>query len=210
MHGIGIDPSNQPFYVMKFIQGETFEQRINGFHQSSLRGIERSLEFRNLLNHFVNACSAIAYAHSRGVIHRDIKPANIMLGKYRETLVVDWGLARVMGSASDRMTAADESLLAPQGSEDSSKTAMGQAVGTPAFMSPEQADGRHDFIDHRTDVYGLGATLYYLLTGEKPFRGTVASVIARVRRGDFPSPRGPPWRASCTRGRLSQGHVVGC
>lgn len=189
VHGVGKDSADQPFYVMKFIQGETFENCIKQFHKSSVKGAKRSLEFRNLLNHFVQSCNAFAYAHSRGVIHRDIKPANIMLGKYREMLVVDWGLARVMDSESVPSVSANESLFATKGSDDSSKTALGQAIGTPAFMSPEQADGRHDIIDHRSDIYSLGVTLYYLLTGQKPFRGSVETVIAQVRRGEFQRPR---------------------
>jgi hypothetical protein len=132
-------------------------------------------------------CNAIAYAHSRGVLHRDLKPGNVMLGKFGETLVVDWGLAKVLDQ-NDAETS--EAPVRPSLSGDSAMTQTGAALGTPAYMSPEQAAGRLDQLGPSSDVYGLGATLYCLLTGQAPFPSAdVGQVLGRARAGDFASPR---------------------
>jgi serine/threonine-protein kinase len=142
------------------------------------------------LNRFVAVCNAIEYAHSRGVLHRDLKPANIMLGKFGETLVVDWGLAKVIG----RMSIAgegDEITLHRSAVQDSNLTQLGSAVGTPAYMSPEQASGRLELLKPASDVYSLGATLYTLLCGKPAFAGTeYPELLRQVARGQFISPRG--------------------
>ena len=133
----------------------------------------------------------VAYAHSRGVIHRDLKPANILLGPYGETLVVDWGLAKVVGrgEAAARAGAA-EATLQPASGSGSSETLPGTALGTPAYMSPEQAEGRLEQVGPLSDVYSLGATLYCLLTGKPPIDETdVGEALRRVQRGEFPPPR---------------------
>jgi len=130
----------------------------------------------------VDVCNATAYAHSRGVLHRDLKPGNVMLGEFGETLVVDWGLAKVVGRAEP---VGGDATLRPSGSG-AGATAAGSTVGTPAFMSPEQAAGRLDELGPATDVYSLGATLYYLLTGQAPVHGDdVAAVLEQVRRGEI-------------------------
>ncbi len=138
-------------------------------------------------------CNAIEYAHSRGVLHRDLKPGNIMLGKYGETLVVDWGLAKALGATSESATpksADDEMPLVPFSGSGTDSTLPGAALGTPAYMSPEQALGRLDLLGPPSDVYSLGATLYCLLTGRAPFVDkVVADVLAKVQRGGFPRPR---------------------
>ncbi len=148
----------------------------------------RDLALRKLLRRFMDVCNAIDYAHSRGVIHRDIKPANIIVGKFGETLVVDWGLAKPMGRA-DRGTDSGERLLMPSSASGSSETLPGSALGTPAYMSPEQAEGQLERLGPRSDVYSLGATLYCLLTGQPPFAGDVVDVIRAVQKGDFRPPR---------------------
>ena len=149
-------------------------------------GPSRDLELRKLLRRFLDVCNAIDYAHSRGVIHRDIKPANIILGKHGETLVVDWGLAKAVGRADPSV---GEQTIAPS-SSGSSETMPGSAMGTPAYMSPEQACGDLDRLGPRSDVYSLGATLYCLLTGKPPFEGEdVGEILRKVQRGDFVPPR---------------------
>ena len=133
-------------------------------------------------------CDAIAYAHSRGVLHRDLKPENILLGPYGETLVVDWGLAKMAGRPQG-MARTAEGTLKPESAKTSGGTEAGKAVGTPAYMSPEQAEGRLEELGPATDVYSLGTTLYSILTGQAPYEGKVEEVLLAVPRGDFRRPR---------------------
>jgi serine/threonine protein kinase len=180
-------------YAMRFVQGESLKEAIDRFHAAERPGRdtgERSLALRGLLNRFVAVCNTVAYAHSRGVIHRDIKPANILLGKYGETLVVDWGLAKPFARREAERSSGEETL-APSSGGAEGETQMGQAVGTPAYMSPEQAEGRWDQVGTASDVFSLGATLYALLTGQPPFEGNnQLEVLTKARRCDFPPPRG--------------------
>lgn len=190
VYGFGHYADGRPFYAMRFISGESLRDAIDHFH--SLPSEPRpfhSLPFRALLNRFVAVCNAIEYAHGRGVLHRDLKPANIMLGKYGETLVVDWGLARAQGRSAEESTGDATGVLALSRSG-SAVTEAGSTVGTPAYMSPEQAAGRLDELSPAADVYSLGATLYCLLTGQNPFATlTAREILARVQRGDFLRPR---------------------
>src|SRR5262249_43252047 len=118
----------------------------------------------------------------------DIKPGNIIVGKHGETLVVDWGLAKPLGWVEPGVDSGERTLI-PSSASGSAETLPGSALGTPAYMSPEQAEGDLEHLGPRSDVYSLGATLYYLLTGGPPFAGDAAEVIPRVQRGDFPPPR---------------------
>src|SRR5262249_25421236 len=120
-----------------------------------------------------------AYAHSRGVIHRDLKPANVMLGDFGETLVVDWGLAKVV--SQEDPPAAD--LAAAVGAWGGTPTVVGQAVGTLAFMPPEQARGEHDRVGPHSDVFSLGAILYTALTGKPPYGGDGSEVLRQACEG---------------------------
>jgi eukaryotic-like serine/threonine-protein kinase len=195
VYGLGCDAQGRPFYAMRFVKGQNLKEAIDRFHEAEKSDgsdpRQWNLALRQLLNRFVAVCNVVAYAHSRGVIHRDLKPANILLGPYGETLVVDWGLAKVVGRGEAAATAgAAEATLQPGSGSSSSETLPGTALGTPAYMSPEQAEGRLDQVGPLSDVYSLGATLYCLLTGKPPIGETdVGEALRRVQHGEFPPPR---------------------
>jgi serine/threonine-protein kinase len=192
VYGLGCHADGRPFYAMRLVKGNSLKDAIRAFHTAdgpTRDPGERRLALRQLLGRFVAVCNAVAYAHSRGVLHRDLKPANVMLGPYGETLVVDWGLAKVVGRPAGG-DGASEGTLRPPSAEGSAPTQVGSAVGTPAYMSPEQASGKIEELGPASDMYSLGATLYCLLTGKAPFEGQDAGeVLRRVQRGDFPPPR---------------------
>jgi tRNA A-37 threonylcarbamoyl transferase component Bud32 len=206
VYSLGRYADGRPFYAMRFIKGDNLKEAIARFHGrsrlpdgSTAQGPDRqtgptfdSLAFRQLLGRFSDVCNAVAYAHDRGVLHRDLKPGNIMLGKYGETLIVDWGIAKVVGrsnSVDGPCGGGDDATLRPQAGGDSTQTVAGAAIGTPAYMSPEQAAGRLDQLGPASDVYSLGATLYHLLTGAAPFQGDTAESLKRIQAGDFAPPR---------------------
>ena len=176
-----VRPGRQPEGVNRAVHADDSLKRHPG---------RRSLELRKLLRRFVDVCNAIDYAHGRGVLHRDIKPGNVIIGKYGETLVVDWGLAKPMGHAEPGSASKEERTLVPSSASGSADTLPGSALGTPSYMSPEQAAGDLDRLGPRSDVYSLGATLYCLLTGRAPMEGLdIPSALRAVRKGEFPPPR---------------------
>jgi eukaryotic-like serine/threonine-protein kinase len=190
VYGLGHHPDGRPFYAMRLIRGESLQQAIDRFHDHHAPMMElkeRSRELRHLLRRFVDVCNAVAYAHSKGVLHRDLKPGNIMLGPYGETLIVDWGLAKVVGVAEEGLDAALPVSGGIGGSN--AGTVPGSLVGTPAYMSPEQASGELDRLGPASDIYSLGATLYSVLTGKSPFAAPdLAEVLRQVRQGEFKPP----------------------
>jgi serine/threonine-protein kinase len=191
VYGFGQYGDGRPYYAMRFVRGDSLKEAIRRFHETGPAGAGRqALELRKLLGAFVAVCQAIQYAHSRGVLHRDLKPDNIMLGKFGETLVVDWGLAKPLDrpDADAERSLADRPLR-PESAGVGAQTVAGSAVGTPVYMSPEQAEGQLEQVTSASDVYSLGATLYCLLTGRAPFSGATADVLRQVRAGDFPPPR---------------------
>src|SRR5262249_34762344 len=180
-------------YAMRFIEGESLREAIRHFHDAERPGRdpgERSLALRQLLGRFTTVCNTVAYAHSKGVLHRDLKPANIMLGRYGETLVVDWGLARALrdpeGAVPAQTDAFPPSALRTAAE---AETRLGDVVGTLAYMSPEEARGRRAAAGAHRDVFSLGATLDELLTGRAPFEGTAGELLEQARRGDVLPPR---------------------
>jgi tetratricopeptide (TPR) repeat protein len=179
IYDVGRGPRDQaPFYTMRFVRGRTLAEATAAYHARRGRGEAGPLELRELLAALVGISNAVGYAHSRGVLHRDLKPQNVVLGDYGEVIVLDWGLARLMdqpetGSGPDGVD------IAPEGAE--AATVQGQVLGTPAYMAPEQAEGRLDRLSPATDVYGLGAILYEILTGRAPFGGgDTTSLLRRV------------------------------
>ena len=211
VYGLGQYADGRPYYAMRFIRGHSLADAIEKYHSPRGAGgspastgeppvprVGDSLAFRQLLGRFVDVCNAMQYAHDRGVLHRDLKPGNVMLGKYGETLIVDWGLAKPLASvahkpaaqARDAAATLDEPVLQPKSASGSAETLAGTAIGTPAYMSPEQAAGRLDLLGPASDVYSLGATLYCLLTGKAPFvQADVGETLRKVIAGDLPRPR---------------------
>lgn len=192
VYSLGRYTDGRPYYAMRLIEGETLRDAIERFHRVGAKvggRDDRELTFQRLLRSVIDTCNAIAYAHSRGVVHRDLKPENIMLGRFGETLVVDWGVAK---NLADSQGEGNESQphSPNRDSMDASMTRPGSVVGTPQYMSPEQAAGDLERVGPASDVYSLGAILYSLLVGHSPFPdGDVPSVLDRVRRGIFPAPR---------------------
>ena len=179
VYDIGRTLSDRPFYTMKFVRGRTLHDTIADAHRP---GRSQTANLRRLLDVFLGVCSAVAMAHSRGVIHRDLSPANVLVDESGVAYVSDWGLANELGGVPgepDRLAESD----------DAPTTLPGTVLGTPAYMAPEQAMGDLDALDAQTDVYGLGAILFEILTGEPPFQGkSVAEALDVIARGAIPLP----------------------
>jgi eukaryotic-like serine/threonine-protein kinase len=184
-----------PFYTMRFMSGQELAKAIDEYHRLRSLGQAGHLELCRLLNAFVSVCHAVGYAHSRGVIHRDLKPSNVMIGGFGEVVVLDWGLAKALGEPEKKGGEAEQdqpekSSLSLSAAGRSELTRDGQAVGTPAYMAPEQARGEREAIDTRTDIYGLGAILFRILTGQRPHRGRkTKEILAKITEGPTPEAR---------------------
>lgn len=220
IHSVGEGADGNPCYVMKFIEGETLSEATrrlhNAFRDQASHDVHdfQSNVLRPLLSRFVAVCNTIAFAHHAGFIHRDIKPANIMLGEFGATYVVDWGLAKPLeatgpvhnqkthrhestqGAAPKELVSTDTTHLfndqtAPEAADaDILQTQPGTVIGTPAFMSPEQSRGDSQEIGTASDIFSLGATLYFTLTGETRFDADGGSTwIEKILAGRFPAPR---------------------
>ena len=165
IHQLGTENSTgKSFYVMRFLGKTTLHDAIMEYHERRAEGDDDPMLIRRLLNDFVNVCQAIGHAHSRHVIHRDLKPENIAIDSFGQVIVIDWGIAKVIGEVNVGVAGAEL-----DSSEIRSRSTMnGQVLGTPVFMAPEQAAGRIDELDERTDIYGLGAILFAILTGNAP------------------------------------------
>ncbi len=191
VYGLGTYSDGRPFYAMRFVEGSNLRVAIREFHRDrplhmALSG-DREIAFRGLLNRLISVCNTIEYAHSRGVLHRDLKPDNILIGAFGETLVVDWGLAKA--NVADTSPLPDERSPEPKPSiqlrgDCISETLDGKAIGTPGYMSPEQARGGISQLGPATDIYSLGATLFAILTGRPPITGgTSKEIIAKSAQG---------------------------
>jgi PAS domain S-box-containing protein len=211
VYELGRRPGGQhPFYTMRFIKGRTLTEAAQAYHRKRAAGQADSLELLALLNAFVVVCNTIAYAHTRRIIHRDLKGQNVALGDFGEVIVLDWGLARLVDGPEQEADTFPVALD-DKSSAESDITVQGQMMGTPAYMAPEQATGQLDLIDSRTDIYGLGAILYEILTGQAPFTDTDWQEVLRKVREEEPvppsqlSPEVPPaLQAVCLRALAKQ------
>ena len=182
-----------PYFVMGRIVGRDLGEILRDIEEGDAETIAAFPRPR-LLRVFQEVCQAVAYAHDQGVIHRDLKPANVMVGNYGEVYVVDWGLAKVHrepgepGPPAEKPHQEDQESVHP-GDPSARLTLEGEVVGTPAYMPPEQAEGRIEAIDERSDIYSLGAILYEILTFRPPFEGgTAGEILSVVTRGGLTPP----------------------
>lgn len=213
VHDLGATEEGLPFYTMKRVRGRNLEEIVGAIRDGDEQTI-RDYPLSALLTVFQKICDAVGFAHSRGIVHRDLKPENVMIGEFGEVLVLDWGLAKVLADGHLEVLAdghleelADGHLDdgGSRGSEaqssegiegqgldseiESALTMDGQIMGTPQFMAPEQAEGRIEEQDERTDVFALGGVLYSLLTLRAPAVGTtVGEILDDVRAGYIPPP----------------------
>ena len=217
IHELGADGQGRLFFSMKMVRGHSLQQVLQELRDSP-RSAAKEWPLGRLLTVFVSICNALAYAHSRGVVHRDLKPANIMVGDFGEVYVMDWGLAKVLSrpapaepaatiiqatpsfawaEGTDSGTSSTPSVQTSR-QESDDHTVDGTILGTPLYMAPEQAEGKLDAIDQRTDVYALGAILYELLALLPPIEkeGGAAAILTRVSKGEIvpPEQRSPDRR----------------
>ncbi|HYO59415.1 serine/threonine-protein kinase [Archangium sp.] len=164
VHDVGVDHLGRYYFVMKHLQGETLESIIDKLRQGDPTAHAR-FTFPRRVQLFLGVLNALAYAHRKGFIHRDLKPANIMVGPYGEVTVMDWGLARRVRQPDGTTRAPESTGSAPASLRDAAslQTQMGAVVGTPLYMSPEQARGQHDAVDERSDTYSLSVLFHEIL-----------------------------------------------
>ncbi|QDU61665.1 Serine/threonine-protein kinase PknD [Planctomycetes bacterium Pan216] len=197
IYDLWADEEGFPRYSMRFVQGKTFDEVITEFHQRTRDRRRDRVELNEMLYIFLAVCDAIAFAHAHGVIHRDLKPENIMVSDFGQVVVLDWGLAKIVDTASDAPSP-------PGGGEAKGATPLpkrfgsvitggGAIVGSPTYMSPEQAAGLGEAIGRTTDIYGLGGILYRMLTGSVPHPRTrnkwIGQHFAQIIKKETPRAR---------------------
>ena len=179
VHDVGVLPDGRVFYAMKFVRGNRLDEYA-----------AQNSSFRDRLRKFQAVCDAVAFAHAHGVIHRDLKPQNIMIGSFGEVLVLDWGVAKVLRRGDAETGRDGDSLpVAPSPRPRISDTSEGTVIGTRHYMSPEQARGEIDELDERSDIYALGAVLYFLLNDQskvsKPAKAICSKAMAPAKDGRY-------------------------
>ena len=189
VYGSGRHGDGRAYFTMRLVRGEDLQHAIGRLSSLSDPSDHQSRQ-RRLMERFVDVCYTIDYAHGRGVIHRDLSPRNILLGQFGETVVIDWGLAKWIGpTPSEESADSEPGSIWPATLRTIPGTKSGHAMGTPCYLSPEQAGGRPDLHGAVSDVYSLGAILYQILTGKAPFEGASDMVFQQAQVGDFPPPR---------------------
>jgi serine/threonine protein kinase len=176
VHDAGTLPDGRVFYVMKFVEGSRVDQSV-----ASVSSLPERLRL------FLRICETVSFAHSRGILHRDLKPANVMVGAFGEVLVMDWGLAKILqpdpaGRSEETIVSTappSHTLTADTATQITSPTQDGMVMGTPGFMSPEQAQGKSSSLDARTDIFSLGKLLEVMV---KPAKNSTAFRIPRALR----------------------------
>ncbi len=180
VHEMGVDGAGNLYFTMKLVEGMSLAEVLLKLREGN-RDVQREFPMMKLLDIFLKICEGMAFAHNRGVIHRDLKPANVMVGKFGEVQVMDWGVSKVVGR---EFTHEGDSGIVMTDRLDSGSvhTVMGSIIGTPSFMSPEQARGDLDAIGPATDIFSLGVMLYEMLALRSPWTGkTSDEVLEQVR-----------------------------
>ncbi len=190
VYELGLDDHNETFYTMKHVKGITLDAILDGLRSKDPTAVVK-YPLATLTTIFQKICDGVAFAHSKGVVHRDLKPENVMIGAYGEVLVMDWGLAKniTSGRRPPLETKANTSEYAPLVDGRGFETLHGLIVGTPPYISPEQARGEIDKIDARSDIFVLGEILYAILTLRTPVQGeTLAEVVEKILAGHIKPP----------------------
>lgn len=201
IHDVGLDEKGQFFFVMKYVNGETLETIIEKLAAGD-RDYHTKYPFARRVEIFIAILEAMAYAHDKGYIHRDIKPANVMVGPYGEVMVMDWGLAKKVGGGTDYALAMPEGEGNIKQSGRLQETRVGSILGTPLYMSPEQARGQHDTLDQRSDIYSLSMLFLELLTTRNPLQDLtdLHQVLFQVTSGPTVTPVDKIWNMNPVQG----------